>query len=181
MGRKTKYTPDRVELVLSVIKQTGSQTAACEAADICQAVFYNWQKKYPEFVEALTKAKEEFQKKAPDAIIQQANEVLRNYLFDGHTETWETTEIHKDASGNVTRVVEQRRKINRPTPEWVINRVFGKQIPLLEAMNVLLAEGVATLDQVQIVRTGLTQIEQRLRQASPYALAPVSDAQNSKS
>ncbi|PSB28692.1 hypothetical protein [Chlorogloea sp. CCALA 695] len=160
---KTKYTKEIVEIILSVFRETGSDKAAYLCANVSADTFYKWKLKYPEFSEALALAAAEFRRFAPESFIQQAKESLRDYLFDGAVETWSSKEVHKDADGNIIKTVERVSKVVRPTPPWVIDRVLGKNIPLLEAMQVLLTEGVATSDQARIISTGISRIEDELK------------------
>lgn len=90
-------------------------------------------------------------------------ENLRDYLVNGVTITTTSREIHKAPDGTVLRIVEKLSKINHPMPHWVADRILGKKLEVLEALQVLLAEGVATPAQVDIVRDGLSELTERLR------------------
>lgn len=56
MGRRSKYTPEIVEKILSVLKVTGSDKAAYLCVGINADTFYKWKTRYPEFTEALVLA-----------------------------------------------------------------------------------------------------------------------------
>ena len=163
MARNSKYTPQTIEKILTAIKETGSDKAGYGAGGINQDTFYAWKNRYSEFSEGVARAKAEFRSFAPESFIQQAKESLINYLFNGAVETWSSKEFYKDADGNIIKTVERVSKVVRPTPPWVIDHVLGKNIPVLEAMQVLLTEGVATPDQARIIAEGISRMENELK------------------
>ncbi|MBD2041705.1 hypothetical protein [Microcoleus sp. FACHB-672] len=48
-------------------------------------------------------------------------------------------------------------------PHWVCDRILGKKLEVFEVLQVLLAEGVATPAQVDIVRDGLSELTEKVR------------------
>ena len=60
--------------------------------------------------------------------------------------------------------MEKVTKQVKGTPPWVIDRVLGKNSPVLEAMQVLLTEGVATNYQARVIAEGISRIEHELKQ-----------------
>ena len=160
---KTKYTPEIVEKILSVYRETASDKAAYLCANVSPDTFYKWKLKYPEFSEGLARAAAEYRRSLPNDAIARAKEALNTYLYNGDIQTWTSREIHKDADGNIIRTVERVTKQVKGTPPWVIDRVLGKNIPVLEAMQVLLTEGVATPDQARIITEGISRIENELK------------------
>lgn len=162
-GRKPKYSQELANLIVEVISQTGSDKAAYSAVGIRAGTYYRWLNEKSEFSERVARAKEDFSKTAPEAFISQANQILYDYLFTGHVETWTAREVHRDTAGNIIKTVERVSKVVKPTPPWAIDRVLGKNMPVLEAMQVLLTEGVATPDQARIITQGISQIERDLK------------------
>lgn len=171
---KSKYTPDRVERILDAIRETGSDRAGYEAGEIGDTTFYDWQGKYPEFSEGVAHAKQQYRKSCPDEIKNRAKAALADYLFNGCTvereSQTESVTIVEDAQGKVKEVRKEKstnKNIEkRPPPQWAIDRVLGKPIALLEAMQLLLIEKVATQEQADIVADGISQIEERLKKLS---------------
>jgi len=58
-GRKSLYTPERVEKIINALSVGAYQKDACAAAGITDDTFANWQKRYSEFSERVTRAKSE--------------------------------------------------------------------------------------------------------------------------
>ena len=60
-GRPTKYKPEYCETVLMVGEEGGWLSEMAEACDVCRATMDNWAEDHPEFLEALTRAKQKSQ------------------------------------------------------------------------------------------------------------------------
>lgn len=161
---KTKYTPEIVEKILSVYRETASDKAAYLCANLSADTFYKWKLKYPEFSEALAIAAAEYRRSLPNDAIARAKEALNTYLYNGDIQTWMSREIHIGPDGNIIKTVEKVTKQVKGTPYWVLERVLGKNIPVLEAMQVLLTEGVATNYQARVIAEGISRIEHELKQ-----------------
>ena len=56
-GRPTKYKPEFCEEVTELAKTGASMAEICSHFDICRQTIDNWAATYPEFLEALTRAK----------------------------------------------------------------------------------------------------------------------------
>ena len=158
MARKPKYSDEVVGQLVDAIRQTGSDKAAWQTARIGETTYYRWLQEKRELKERVEAAKAEYRDNLPKIFIKRSQEVLHEYLFVGHKETWKSTEIQKDPEGNIIKTIERVFNSTKPTPYWVIDRVLGKNTPLLEAVQVLLAEGVATIDQARIVSDGISRI-----------------------
>lgn len=164
-GRRTKYNSETVEKILEGIKETGSDKIGWMVAGIGRDTFYQWKARYPDFSDRVAIAKEEFRRIVPETLIEQAKQSLRDYLFTGSVETWSSKEVHKDGAGNILKTIDRVSKAVKPTPGWVLERVLGKNLPVLEALQVLLSEGVATNYQARVIAEGISRIEQELKQA----------------
>lgn len=168
---KSKYTPERIEKILDAIRETGSDRAGWEAGEISKETFYVWINTYSDFSDGIAHAKSEFRKSCPEEIKNRAKAALADYLFNGCTvereSQTETTTIIEDANGKVKEIRKEKSNNKniekRPPPQWAIDRVLGKPIALLEAVQLLLAEKVATQQQADIITDGISQIEERLK------------------
>lgn len=56
-GRKSKYTPELVKMIISALEVGAYQRHVCEAAGIDEDTFANWQRRYSDFSEAVSRAK----------------------------------------------------------------------------------------------------------------------------
>jgi len=55
-GRRSKYTPERVEIILGALRLGMGRMDACRYAGITFETFSQWCKRHPEFAEAVEKA-----------------------------------------------------------------------------------------------------------------------------
>lgn len=92
MARKPKYTSDIAEQIVDAVRQTGSDKAAWQTARIAEGTYYRWLQEKSELRERVEAAKAEYRENAPKFFIQRSKEVLHEYLFGGHQETWASTE-----------------------------------------------------------------------------------------
>ena len=166
MARKPKYNAEIADQIVDTIRQTGSDKAAWQSVGIAESSYYRWTSEKEELKERVKAAKAEYRENLPKIFIQRSQEVLHEYLFVGHQETLRSTETHKDPEGNVIKTIDRVSTSTKPTPYWVIDRVLGKNTPLLEAVQVLLHEGVATTEQARIVSDGINRIEEELKKLS---------------
>jgi hypothetical protein len=59
MGRRSKYTPETVQKIVNALSVGAYQKDACAAAGISEDTFENWQKKYADFSDRVSRAKAE--------------------------------------------------------------------------------------------------------------------------
>jgi transposase-like protein len=60
-GRPTKYKPEYCEAVIKVGEEGGWLAEMAEECDVCRSTMDNWVAEHPEFLEALTRAKQKAQ------------------------------------------------------------------------------------------------------------------------
>jgi hypothetical protein len=68
MGKQSKFSLELVQQILEEIEKTGSDRSGYEAGGISADTFYKWLKQKPEFAEGVASAREQFRKKAPEAL-----------------------------------------------------------------------------------------------------------------
>ena len=56
MSRKTKFTKERVEIILGLIRDGYSVTDACRGASIARSTLYKWLGEYPDLNKAMCEA-----------------------------------------------------------------------------------------------------------------------------
>lgn len=78
-GRKSKYTPERVEMILEGIRSGLTQKDACLVAGIDHATLENWTAKYSDFSERLASAHAERARVWLDGIAAAAPKDWRAY------------------------------------------------------------------------------------------------------
>lgn len=162
-GRKTKYTPEIVEKILGVIRETGGDKEGYTSAGIHSATFYKWINEKPEFKEAIALAKLEYRESCPPVLIRQAKKAFADYLFNRVEETWTSFERGVDETGK-SWSKETTKRVKRGVPQWCIERVLGKPIDLLEAVKVLVDANIlprwlvqVVTDEVSEARRGVTE------------------------
>jgi hypothetical protein len=164
---RSKYTPDRIELIYAVLEKTGSDRAVCSDPEIgiSEATYYQWQKEKSEFLEGVAQAKEQYRITKPKWQRYQANQVLARYLSEGAIETWQSEEIAYDADGNVTGRKVTTKTVKRGAPQWAIERVLGKRLDEIDAMLTLMDCKMIEPDEVTIMTEGYQRIKDDLKAA----------------
>lgn len=158
-----KYKPEIIEAIVSAIAATGRDRDGYEAGGIGHDTFYRWMKTKPEFSDAIQKAKAEFRKVCPENMRQQALQRLGEYLRGETVETWEKKSITTDAAGNITSRTASITTIRRPTPQWAIDRILGHQMPVLNAVQILMDEGIASPQMAAIVESNIDNLQRELK------------------
>lgn len=166
MARKSKYTPDRVAVIVSAIEATGFDKDGIKAGGIGHDTFYKWISEFPEFAEKVAKAKDKFRYTCPETLRKKGLEVVAQYMNEGVTDTVTTEEVVKDANGRVKETRFSRKTFKKPPPHWIIDRVLGKNLPLIEAVQVLIQNGAATPQQAMIVEECLAEMSRRLSEVA---------------
>lgn len=59
LARPTKYTPERREKLLTALRDGNTHRAACAQGCIDQGTFIDWQRRYPDFANAVKRAEAE--------------------------------------------------------------------------------------------------------------------------
>ena len=164
MGARGKYTDEIKKAIADAIRKTGRDEDGIKAAGIARDTFYRWLKEKPDFPDIVTNAKSDFRKACPQALRDKAVGVIREYLYGEMIERWKKKFYEPDNNGNPVLVSMQVTEIQRSCPQWVIDRILGKNIPVLEAMQTMLNEGVATPAQAATVESGVNEIQRRLKE-----------------
>lgn len=162
-GRKSLYTPACVQNILRVIRETGSERAAYEDTAISKTLYYDWYKKRKEFRDKVDRAKLQYRRTRPKTLRHQAEEALANYLNGEVEEVTETLTLITDPNDKVIRKRKQRQVKKLPPPIKLIERVLGQNIPILEAIQVLMSEGIATPMMAATVEKHLNSMMEELR------------------
>lgn len=163
MGRKTKYTSQIVEKIVEVLRLTGSDRQAFEAARISHDTFYRWVKQYPDFSDALAQAKIDFRERCPEQLREKAMDALLDYLYGRVVETWTIHEIVRDREKIIHR--ESTKTVKRGVPQWVIERILGKPIDELEAVKCFVESGWLPYSVLKETTESLDEIRDRIRRA----------------
>lgn len=72
LGRPTKYTPERVELILTYLRQGNTRKTAGRASGISHETFSQWLREHPDFSEQVTQAEQEAVAKAVEMVLSAA-------------------------------------------------------------------------------------------------------------
>lgn len=119
-GRKSMYTPERVQQITKAIAAGKSYKDAYTAAGISYQTFYQWLNEKVEFNDAIKKAEQEYNEWYNATIIQDAKRSLRDLVLgfdyeeiktesstgkDGKTVVTKTTKTTKHVAPNPTAVI----------------------------------------------------------------------------
>lgn len=119
MGRKTEYDPETFPLLAEGYARKGlSDAQIAKNLGVSKATFYDYEKKYPDFLNAIKRGKRPVD-------IEVENAILKRAL--GFTYEEESTEVRVDEQGNATPAVVKRTKKLIPADMgaaifWITNR-----------------------------------------------------------
>lgn len=108
-GRKPKYTPERVERICKAISEGQTEKNACIAAGITTTAFHNWLASKNEFVEAVKRAKQDYQDWIDKHLLEDAERGLMR-LVNGE-EYIETTTEYETIDGKL--IVKKKKEVNK--------------------------------------------------------------------
>ncbi|MBW4421202.1 MAG: hypothetical protein KME13_18535 [Myxacorys californica WJT36-NPBG1] len=121
---RSKYQPETLDVIYKVLELTGSDSAACEAAKVSRASFYDWLTKYPDFAERVADIKatrlRQGQEQAIDRIVLAEDfitKVLKGEKFKI------TRQEAFNSQGQIVTLVKEEEII--PTPQ-MLERVLGQ-------------------------------------------------------
>lgn len=163
MARKSKYTPDRVKLVLDSIAEFGTDRDGYERGGISRDTFYAWMRIHPDFSDGVLAAREKFQNDEIKDRKTQARKKIDEYLFSPKI----ITLISKDTVDNGTEITERisERQVLNNCPQWVIDRTLGRPSDFEEAIMVLVELGWLPESILNDARVGADKFKKRMRKA----------------
>lgn len=137
LGRPTQYGPEILDLLKDVPPPV-TVTQVCAHLGISSSLFYNWTKKYPDFLSAVTRARSE-----ADDMVESA--LFRRALGYDYVETTDTQKVdHNGASSTSTVAPKHLPSETGAAKMWLANRrrevwsdkvqveIVGDHVALLE-------------------------------------------------
>ncbi|NEP10863.1 MAG: hypothetical protein F6K14_11745 [Symploca sp. SIO2C1] len=150
MPRKSRYNQEIVETICEAIATEGGDEVGWLAGGISEPTFYAWMKRYPEFGEAVVRAREDFRKRCPKYQKGLALAKLTEALENGQPIKWTTKKTRRldhyvpGKKGEPAKLVwydeetiTEEHIEHRPTPKWAIERVIPR--PIEDDLNVAIA------------------------------------------
>lgn len=174
-GRKSKYNPECQKAICDAIAESGRDVDGCEAGKISYETFYQWLKNKPEFLEAVTAARKQFQETSLPQLRTWAKQGLKNTLqavAEGR-EIISTTVVSGIAPDGSPVEMET---VNR-TPAMVpINQAFkyvmGKDIDLITWLRQGVDLGVFPRSFVEEMIDDIDAVTERIRAKVEGRIAP---------
>lgn len=178
-GRRSSYTPGNVERIIMAIRQTGSDEAGWIAGNISKETFNRWRRDYDDFHNAVEEARENFKDYSPQAIrFRLIENINKAVIRGGVEETRVHQEITTDKNGEIITKKTSKTTSSRSLPQWMANVVNGKPIAILDAMQLLLAEGIATPQQAATLEKGIEDLYKNLRNLEPPNYGALEELEN---
>lgn len=151
MGRKSLYNKDIETIITEAIADQGTDEAGYKAAGINHDTFYTWLKKYPEFNEAIARARNKFKETCPSVMRVMAKERMLDLLKNGQVITWERTRAETQRDGRDRVLLQTSETVvnveRRPTPSWVLQKILPNPIAdLNDAIKMIQAAGYVVID-----------------------------------
>lgn len=162
---RTSYTEENITRIENIISLTGNEDFGYQAAGIHPQTYQKWKREKPEFKALVEKAKKNYCQYSFNSLQIKALKEFYKLLTEGEVRTTERKRIQKDKQGNVIGETLEIIKETKSPPRWVIERVLPGNIKPLEAINTLIAEGIASPKQSQIVHDQMFELLESLRNA----------------
>jgi hypothetical protein len=161
-GRKSKYTPERVQLICDAIAQTGSDESGWKSGGISEPTFYAWQNQFPEFSESVIAAKSEYRATCPETLVRQANKAFADLLF-GRMERVATTKRvgHDPKRGYWEEETVTRTPVG--VPRWAIERVLGPSFDEMDAIKILVKAGYLPQEFIEVTSEQFSELRTRIK------------------
>jgi hypothetical protein len=131
---KSKYSPELVTTICNAIAVYGLDEAGYKTGEISCQTFYDWQKKYPEFLEAVKAAKADYKNSSRDSLKRLANKALVNYLDGSMTKVTHTKKQTLDLNNDIIEL-EEWKTAPLGIPQWAIARALGEGLTEIEALT----------------------------------------------
>lgn len=159
----TEYTHANIIKLRNIISLTGNIDLAIRAIGISFVTFKRWKNEKEGFKELIEEAKNNYIQYSPRSLQVEALKRFHQLLTQGEIRVCEKRKVQKDSSGNIIgEIVETTKEIKSP-PKWVIERVLAKDIPIMDAINLLISEGIMPPEQSQIILDGMVEMQEALR------------------
>lgn len=119
-GRPPMYNAERVSKICELLSKGETKENAAKMAGISPAILYDWQNRYPEFLEAVKRARTEFENWQMNGILESATKSLKR-LVEGYEYDEIENEYEQDGKGGY-RIKRQKTKTKQvpPSPTAVI-------------------------------------------------------------
>lgn len=95
---------------------------------------------------------------------QLAIELLLEYLQNGEVTFVEIEEVNIDAEEDIISSKKIKKKIRKPTPKWVIERVLGKSISDIDSLKSLVDNGWLEYNQLEKIEKLLNEFNDNIKQ-----------------
>lgn len=125
-GRKSMYTPERVETITKAIKAGQTYKDAYTAAGITYTTFYKWLNEKSEFVDAVKKAESEYNEWYNTTLVQDCKRSLRDLVLGFDYEEIKTeTAKGKDGKETITKTTRTTKHV-APNPTAIIFALINR-------------------------------------------------------
>jgi hypothetical protein len=160
---KSKYTPERVQILCDAIARSGCDKAGCKAAGINQDTFYTWLKVHAEFSELVFAAKAEYRESCPETLVRQANKAFADYLYGRMEKVIVTKETGISLRTGEPYERETVQRVPVGVPKWAIERVLGPAVDEIDAIKVLVKAGWLPHELLELTREQFSELRSRLK------------------
>jgi hypothetical protein len=159
-----RYSPELIEEAANAIAVAGTDSAGWRAIGISRPTFYDWLKKYPEFADAINKARQEYRKVKHHSLKRAANKALLDYLTGNMVKV---SHIRKEVVTPTGEIVELEEHHTTPVgiPQWAIVRVLGQPMSEVEAIMALADQEILPEWIVDYAKQVLAEAREKIAEA----------------
>ena len=145
----SKFDRATIKKIIKVIRQTNSEQSAWEAAGISKSTYYSWKRKHESFLIEVEHARAEFLEQNFNVFrtlgLNRLYEALTKGVVQTHVTVVKELVETKDKEGNrvnkltTTQTTSVEKHLG--TPQWAIERVLGRTVDEIDAVNKLIEAG----------------------------------------
>ena len=151
VGRPSEYTPEVADKICARLADGESLRGVCRDDSMpCTATVFNWLRRYPQFLEQYTRAKEE----SADALSDEMLEIADNASND-----WMEQHAEDDLGWRANGEHIQRSRLRIETRKWLASKLKPKKYG-----DKLAVGGDADAPPIQVI----TKVERVLVRAKPH-------------
>ena len=141
---------------------TGSEEMGRKAIGVHPTTFRKWKTNRPELRQLLKEAQDNYCTYSPKSLQIEALKKFHELLIQGEVRIIEKRKIQKDNKGNIISETIETIKETKSSPRWVVERVLSKELPVIDAINRLIAEGIISPKQSEVMLNGLLELQMEL-------------------
>jgi hypothetical protein len=160
----SKRSEDTKQKIVEKIAETGLNKPGFTAGGISERTFYTWRSEDPQFSQAVADAHKRYRDSLNEQNKSQLKRRLHEYLFEGVTERYRKTEHYWDADGALTGSKTTEMIVNKPTPNWVFDKLTPKEaVSEVDALATLIESEMLPQSVIEVAYKGVEALKNNVK------------------